>query len=299
VAGEADEIPIVVTEQATGRILVLDPRPAWSSPAAVQWSWRPPPSPHRAGSAGSWGLPDDVRLRVDPVTGQRSVLVCDSYGLVAVVPYPAGGAPAWSVEVGRAANPHGIERLPDGNVAAAASTGGWVRLYRASKGPECTEYVEDLLPGAHQVLYRGGALWAVGDHLLVRYEIGGKRGASTLRRRDAYPLPTFGGHDLQPVPHQAGTLWVTTESAVYQFDMATGRFHRDYVRGPELDRSDVKSVGTSHRTGTVLQTRADPNNGHGWSTDRVDLYIGANDRVSKTLPGASIYRARWFDQRCT
>ncbi|BCJ36401.1 hypothetical protein Athai_39040 [Actinocatenispora thailandica] len=281
--------PVVVTEQASGRILVLDPEADWAADSAVRWSWRPDAD----AAAGSWRWPTDARLRRD-ASGQRYLLVADSYGLLAKVRYPQGGAPLWSVHAGAAANPHGVELLPAGNVAAAASTGGWVRVYTTRPGSD--DHVEDLLPGAHEVLWHPGAggLWALGDDLLVRYEVSGSADAPALRRRDGYELPTEGGHDLQPVADDPRRMWVTTIHGVYQFDALAGEFVPGAPRGPVLDRTDVKSIGTDRRSGAVLQTTPKPDDECDWCTDQVDLFVGGERRVSKTLPGARIYRARWF-----
>jgi DNA-binding MurR/RpiR family transcriptional regulator len=281
--------PVVVTEQASGGILVLDTDQDWATESAVRWSWRPDidaDDPDRP-----WRCPTDARLRRD-ASGQQYLLVADSYGLLAMVRYPQGGAAAWSVHAGAAANPHGIELLPDGNIAAAASTGGWVRIYPASQ-PDATGYAEDRLPGAHEVLWRAedGGLWAIGDTLLVRYEVGGSAAAPALRRAASHDLPTAGGHDLQPVAGEPGLLWVTTIHGVYRFDTVA----EEFVAGTqEWDRPDVKSVGTDRRSGAVLQTTPQPDEECGWCTDRVDFFVGEEPRVSKTLPGARIYRARWF-----
>lgn len=288
--------PVVVTDQASRRILVLDHDRDWSEEAAVLWWWRPDADSGVEDPEGSWRLPTDARLRRDASTEQQYVLVSDSFGLLAAVRYPQGGAVAWSVNAGAAANPHGIERLPDGNIAAAASTGGWVRLYTASQGPRSDGHVEDRLPGAHEVLWRDDmrALWAVGDDLLVEYDVGGSPASPTLRRRACYDLPTEGGHDLQPVAGDPQRLWVTTVHGVYQFDTVAGEFVAGPPRGTALDRPNVKSVGTDRRSGAVLQTTPKLGNECEWCTDQVDFFAGDSRQGSRTLPGAQIYRARWF-----
>lgn len=291
--------PIIVTEQASHRILVLDPNGDWSSERAVLWSWKPGPESGIRDHIGSWGLPNDARLRKDSSTGQQFVMVSDSNGLLAAVRFPQGGQLAWSADVGHAANPHGIERLPNGNVAAAASTGGWVRVYAASQGRRSDVYAEERLPGAHEVLWsiELRMLWAVGDDLLVKYDVGGTSAAPTLLRLASFALPTSGGHDLQPVSGEPGALWVTTVSGVYRFDVTAEEFTVVYPRQPELDRADVKSVGTDGRSGAILQTTPKAGNPCSWCTDEVLVFVGTRGRMAKTLPGAEIYRARWFDEQ--
>ncbi|MEV6968035.1 DUF6528 family protein [Hamadaea sp. NPDC051192] len=294
-SGTAATTPVVVTDQASRRILVLDPDRDWSQESAVLWRWGPDADSGVEDLEGSWRLPNDARLRRDASTGQQYVLVSDSCGLLAAVRYPQGGAVAWSVNAGAEANPHGIERLPDGNVAAAASTGGWVRLYTASQGPRSDAHVEDRLPGAHEVLWRDDtqALWAVGDDLLVEYDVGGSPASPTLRRRASYDLPNVGGHDLQPVAGDPRRLWVTTRGGVYQFDTFAGEFVAAPPPGTAVDRPNVKSVGTDLRSGVVLQTTPKLNDECDWVTDQVDFF-GDSRQAFRTLPGAQIYRARWF-----
>lgn len=292
--------PIAVTEQATGHIVVLDSDADWASPAAVRWSWAPGEDAGLCDPQASWTCPDDVRLRRDPRSGRLVVLVCASGGLLAQVRYPEGGVPAWAVEVGSAPNPHGIELLPDGNIAAAASHGEWVRIYTAAcAGSAAYEFVQAPLADAHQVLWDAGSevLWGLGGTRLVKYRVGGSTCAPTLTRLTAATLPTRGGHDLQPDPHDPDRLWVTTVYGVHQFVKSTGRFVTDYRRRRELYAMNIKSIGTDPATGTVLQTTPAASDPYGWRTDRVDLFADTDPIVCKVLPDAGIYRARWFDPR--
>src|SRR5699024_8619302 len=107
---------IIITEQASEQIIVMDPRKDWASPAAQRWAWQPGPESDLNAPAEAWGHPDDARLRTDRRDGEQYILVSDSDRLLAKVPYPDGGAVAWSTNGTRAAGPHGIELLPDGNI---------------------------------------------------------------------------------------------------------------------------------------------------------------------------------------
>src|SRR5699024_10472289 len=131
--------PIVLTEQAEPEILVMDPTADWSTDEARLWSWSPGPASDLEAPDEAWYHPDDARLRTDERTGEQFVMVSDSFGLLAQVPYPEGGRVAWSADGTHEASPHGIELLPDGNVAAAASAGDWVRIYTASQGRDSEE----------------------------------------------------------------------------------------------------------------------------------------------------------------
>jgi len=299
---------IAVTAQAMARILVLDPEDDWADPAAVRWSWTPDPAAEFSGGETpggaaepqpAWHCLDDVRLRRDAHTGQAYVLACASGGLLAQVRYPQGGMPVWAAELGHAPNPHGIELLPDGNIAAAASHGNWVRVYVTDGRAMSPTFVQAPLAGAHQVLWdeKLQVLWALGGGRLVKYHVGGSRRQPSLHRLAAFRLPTRGGHDLQPDPLHPDRLWVTTVYGVHQFVKSAGRFTAEYPRRRRLYAMHIKSIGTDPVSGTVLQTTPARDDPTGWRTDRVDLFPLAGKQIRKVLPGSGIYRARWFDPR--
>ncbi|MEV6909359.1 DUF6528 family protein [Amycolatopsis sp. NPDC051071] len=291
VADARDRGSIVITEQASKRILVLPAdRASWQN-RKISWAWAPNSANGLADLAGSWSNPSDAKLAER--NGEKYLLTSASGGFVAVVPYPAGDKAYWAANVGGPANPHSIELLPDGNVAVAASTGGWVRIYTASQGQRSTNYAEYPLVGAHGVVWDAGrnVLWALGTHALVALSVGGTPAAPVVTERRSVPLPSKGGHDLQPVPYRPDLLWVTTESAVYQFGKTSGGFSRHYAGARQIDQPDVKSVTTNPRTGQVLTASIQEGHLCTWCTDTVRL---AFPRAELALHGAWIYKARWW-----
>lgn len=298
-ARAADQDPstlIVITEQSSEQIIVMDPQEDWATSQAQKWSWAPGPGSELNAPDDAWHHPDDARLRTDERTGEQFVMVADSFGLLAQVPYPDGGKVAWSTNGTFEAGPHGIELLPDGNVAAAASKGGWVRIYTASQGRTSEDYAESELPGAHQVWWDEAedVLWAIGDDELVSFTIGGTAAEPTIERASSHTLPTRKGHDLQPVSDNPDRLWLTTQYGVYQFRKGEGTFDYRFPRYRELYATDVKSVATDRTSGAVLETVLQPGNDCSYCTDTVDLYVGDETVRRLTLPGGQIYRARWF-----
>ncbi|GGU14050.1 DUF6528 family protein [Nocardioides albus] len=287
----ASPYDIVVTDQASDRIIVLDANDVdWTS-GAERWAWKPTAAEGFGDLTDNWGLPDEAKLRHRD--GRRYLLTTDSYGLAAVVPYPTGRGSYWAADVGRADNAHSIELLPSGNVAVTASTGGWVRIYTASQGRRSAAYTQLPLAGAHGAVWDPTTrlLWTLGDHELVGLSIGGTRAEPTITRAVTHPLPTAWGHDLQLVPHRPDRLWVTTGSRVYQVDKATGTFHDDYPGAETIDVAGVKSVTTNPATGQVITTKTEPGNPCTWCTSTVRMHRPTD---SRTLPGGQIYKARWW-----
>lgn len=286
-----DRGSIVITEQASKRILVLPAdRVSWQN-RKLSWAWAPNAANGLADLAGSWSNPSDAKLAERG--GEKYLLTSASGGFAAVVPYPAGDRAYWAANVAGPANPHSIELLPDGNVAVAASTGGWVRVYTASQGQRSTTYTEYRLVGAHGVVWDAGrnVLWALGTEALVALNVGGTPAAPVLTEQRSVPVPTKGGHDLQPVPGRPDLLWVTTEAGVYQFSKASGGFTQRYAGAREIDRPHVKSVSTNPRTGQVVTASVQEGHLCTWCTDTVRL---AFPRAELALHGAWIYKARWW-----
>ncbi|MDF1602615.1 DUF6528 family protein [Nocardioides sp. YIM 152315] len=270
-----------MTDQSTGgRIRMVDARSGDTA-----WSWRPP-----AQRVAGWGRPSDVRrCRV----GDSPVMaVCDSFGYVGVI--GEDGDPLWSADVGRRANPHAVDASAHGRIAVAASTGGWVRLYDA-RSTSADAVAEIPLADAHGVVWdpAGEMLWMVGGDRLLCVAVTGPVDRPRWRvvLEDRTPSPE--AHDLQPV-QGSGEFWVTTRSSVYRYSPAEGAWSSDFTGAEDLDRPDVKSIGTHPGDGTVIQTVPASGLGLGWVTDTIDVF-GAGHRAVRT--DAWIYKARfWADE---
>jgi len=321
-SGESAEA-IAITEQASDQILVLASEPGAWEKATITWRWRPTAANGFGDLVDNWGLPNEAKLRYrgdpsrppahkkPPTDRQRPhptavklstdgrendtayLLTTDSYGLAAVVPYPQGTGAYWAADVGRPNNPHSIELLPDGNVAVAASTGDWVRVFTASQGPASTTYKEFKLEDAHGVYWDAGTklLWAIGGHELVGLRVGGTPAAPVLTKVRGATLPTNWGHDLQPVAGDPDRLWLTTGSQVYQYSIKQNAFLQDFPGVEAINRAGVKSIGDERASGQVLGTFVQTGNICTWCTDTVSLY---EDEQAFLLHGAQIYKTRWW-----
>ncbi|MCP3798488.1 DUF6528 family protein [Allokutzneria sp. A3M-2-11 16] len=290
-ATAAASVDVVTAEQATKKIMIFDPAVAsWGGSGATKWVWSPT-STNGFSSAG-WSNPSDMRLRSNAHHGGQVLVTAASGGFLGVASFPAGKR-KWSVAVPGADNPHAAEVLPNGNVAAAASHGGWIRLYAASQGANATKHAQYALPGGHGVLWdpQGAVLWAIGDNLLVALKVGGTAANPTLTEARKVALPSKGGHDLQPVYGNKDRLWITTNSQVYQFSKSTGAFSTDYAHAASANRTSVKSVGNHPQTGQLIEAKPKAGCRTTWCTDTIDFF-GADAKRTRT--GAEFYKARFW-----
>jgi peptidoglycan hydrolase-like protein with peptidoglycan-binding domain len=286
-------LPVAITDQsynstADARIRLYDPAVAnWSTAGAQVWNWHPTTANGFSGLTGYFGLPTDAKLRKDSA-GNDVFVVSDSHGLAALVNYPAGTR-RWAVNVVAANNPHSVELLPDGNVAVAASTGGFVRVYAASQGSAATKYAQYNLTTAHGVLWdpAGSVLWAIGGSKLVRLQVGGTAAAPTLTEVGSWTLPTTGGHDLSPRLGNSDRLWVSTSTAFYEYSKSANAAVATYAT------DGVKSMN-SMANGRWVQTLPKSGCTTDWCTDEVHL---TTPDVTFRVSGAEIYKARVWDSR--
>ncbi|MEO3806283.1 DUF6528 family protein [Nonomuraea sp. B1E8] len=291
-------------DQTGRRLLAFDPAVTdWNSSAAVKWSWEPSVTPGRfsGDEVSAFGLIADFKLRTRP-SGAQSVVVAagGGRGIAAIVSYPEGVRQWARILPG---NLHAAELLPDGNIAVAASTGGYVRVYASSQGPNAATYAEFELTDAHAALWDPAIrrLWVIGQdpasgqHILTALAVEGTPARPTLRediQRRAV-LPTGGGHDVYGHATDPGKLWLTTGSAAYLYDKATKTFDGDLPGG--ANRAAVKSIG-DQPSGQIVQTRPDAAKtppgactDSTWCTDTVDFFAPA---MTRRRTGAAFYKAR-------
>ncbi len=303
----AIDYPLGGSDQKNDKIVFFDPNATdWNASSSIVWEWAPTAANGFSGLTGAFGDPSDVRLRDNCVFGGQWLVVADSKGLAAVVPYPAGNSRKWGLNVG--GNPHAAELLPNGNVAVAASHGHWVRIYTASQGPDSAGYAQYDLTGAHGVVWdpQRSLLWALGDYHLVALSVNGTDAAPTVRevlkvdlpqqyRGNGDPLENPSGHELQPVYGDPDRLWVSTAKHVYQYVKSTNTFDSSYTGNVEADREAVKSV-SNQLSGQIVSTQPDyaktPVGAcvfNGWCTDSTDF---ANPTYTRTRTDAAFYKVR-------
>ncbi|WP_255955104.1 DUF6528 family protein [Streptomyces odontomachi] len=290
---------IAAGDQGARKILAFDPAATdWNSSGAVKWSWQATTGHGFSGDeAAATGLIADFKLRDRP-SGAQSFVVADGRGLAAVVDYPSGTR-QWAKII--SGNLHSAELLPDGNIALAASDGGWVRVYAASQGASAGSYAQFDLVQAHATLWDPAIrrLWVIGDdartgaHILTALVVGGTAAKPTLEEDTARraTLPTAGGHDVYSYAHDANKLWVSTGSAAYLYDKTTKTFGTPAA----ANRAAVKSIG-NQPSGQIVQTRPDSAKtppgactDDTWCTDTVEFH---SPDATRTRTGAAFYKAR-------
>ncbi|MFD9794123.1 DUF6528 family protein [Streptomyces sp. NPDC059070] len=293
---------ILACDQATQSVLLLDATSAY---------WRSGGADDSARAADlqslwSWTPVDDATLDdLDPVRTWRNVseakarptahgpllLTCASGGLVAAV-RREGEAVYWATALPAVSNPHSVELLPDGNIAVAASTGGFVRLYAASRGERATAYTSFELPGAHGLLWDAGdgLLWALGSALLVGLAVEGSPANPGLRAVRTVALPDSGGHDLARAVGPGAPLWVSTSAHVRLFAPGSGTFTA-FGDADGVDRPSVKSVSQHPVSGQILTVSPEPGAPCTWCTSRIRFHGPGGE---EELRGSSLYKARWW-----
>lgn len=207
---------------------------------------------------GRLGYASDLKLRCHKDYG-NVVLVCDSRGFAAMISYSTGEI-LWKTWA--KGNLHSIELLPDGRIALAASTGGFLRIYS-----EENTYIETDLKEAHGALYdpERKTLWGLGEHTLAEYDI------KTLKQTGQ--LYDFGneigcGHDLAPYFGNRDLLWVTTESGVWVYNKKGNHFIEEHPMSKSIATENVKGIGNTPYTNQVFYVFQ---NGalNSWNTDEI------------------------------
>ena len=274
----------VAAEQKSGMIGVYYDY-SGRTPAA-QWLWSAKKDPNvRAEDRGLFGVPDECK----PVDGGKFILMNDSCGGFAGLDVMTGLCAFYGKAGG---NPHSVDRLPDGRIAVASSTGRTLKIFDVKEHPfepAKQKVVTALdLPGGHGVVWdaKRNSLFALGYTNLYELAYSSETMSVTVKRcwdyvaacRDAW------GHDL--LSDGQGGYYFTNHSGVWHFDPATEKF--------ALARAvwNVKAFSPSE-SGDLLTI---PN--ESWWTDTLLVLPSGSSDLEKArkivLPGARFYKARWL-----
>lgn len=294
--------------QGTNRIEIYDPAIVdWNSPTALKWAWKPEATKGYSSYAlDYWALPTDFKVRSVGAWGGNYLVASCSKGLVTIASYPSG-TKKWAYNLGF--NPHGVELLPNGNIAVAATDKDSVLLFASSVGTDNLTHAAIRLNKAHSVLYDPveNILWATGNDFVMAMQVGGTDAAPTLtelpERRERLNTTSSAnpyGHDLSRDLNDPTILWVSTNGGVYRFNKTT----KVFTDGPNLlNKTFVKGI-SRQSSGLFVLTRPDsekttelpdPVTSPTWCTRYVDVY--SNDgyfQYYRTKSGAKFYRAKIF-----
>ncbi|QMU70508.1 DUF6528 family protein [Streptacidiphilus sp. P02-A3a] len=251
--------------------------------------------------AGTWSGGVDTKLRPGGVWGGQVMVTADNTsGFVGVIPYPALAGYKWAINVGNetTSNVHGVEMMPDGNVAVALTQTNQIEVFSKAQGEDWdtsshTPAFTTTLGNVHELLYDPSttSLWAVAWNALVQYAyVTGTDSSGNptvqLVQENSYPIPNLGtaaaqGHDIQPVYGNPDRFWIAAANGgVTQFSKSgtgcavttvpTGwpattspgvgtRWCEDYPGAAQIDSQlSVRSIGNDPASGTVAETWPDP-----------------------------------------
>jgi|GEM_PF-572235 len=294
VKSEAD-FYVACGNQATARYEIYDESVTdWNSSSALKWTFHPTTANGWTSSeVAAYSNCSDLKLRNCAKWG-NVVVSCASGGLATIATY-SGGAMKWALDVGGSNNPHSVELLPNGNIAVAASAGGWVRVYASSQSSHNSTYAQYNLTGAHAVLWDPmlNELWVMGDSVITTLKVGGSDASPTLTEDTVrHGATTSGGHDLSPYYGDFDRLWMTMNGAVATWNKA--KHALTYESGAD-NRTSVKGCG-NQPSGEIVETK--PNSVctlDTWCTPYVDFFTssGATD-YSRQRTGAAFYKCRLF-----
>ncbi|MGV3509562.1 MAG: DUF6528 family protein [Sphingobacteriaceae bacterium] len=286
------------TNQNGNRIEVYDPAVAdWNTAAAKIWSWKPTTTlAYTSTDIAAWSNVSDVKLRDNTLWANvnQVIVATSSGGLITIASYPYGYK-KWARNVG--GNPHSAELLPNGNIATASSTGGYVRVYASSQSSTNNTYAQFNLPDAHGVLWdpANNLLWALGDNLYA-LTVGGTAANPTLTEVTSRRKTITGtGHDLSPYYGDSNKLLITASSYVWVYDKTTKVLTN--VPGAAF-RTAVKAISNQPSTGQLVETKPRTScTQNTWCTAYVEFYNGTTGalEMTKYVSGAAFYKARIFN----
>ncbi len=274
--------PIVVTEQRTGRILILKANRDWNQPNAIEWEWDPAKSSDIAPEHVQWF---SNCSEAKPVRGTDQLLTVASGGGVALVRLADHKVLFYALAGG---NTHSAALLPDGNIVTASSTGNYMKIFIVSEDftkPDSVQSIEYPFTDTHGLVWDDAhqTLWVLGGKELAGYAYTGTKSAPTLKQTFIMELtsPLDGGHDLYPVPRTT-VLFVTGHQGVGLFDTETRQLT------PIAEIENLKSISLDE-SGNILGQQPTEQ----WWSDTILYLNGTHGSVGK-LDGAKFYKARWW-----
>ncbi|MGH7594714.1 MAG: DUF6528 family protein [bacterium] len=267
---------LFICDQNSKKVLLLNINSDWNDSSKVFWSWSASESPEIPEQEKGWY---DYLAEAKPVKQSSHLLIVGGSGGGVALVRIADKKVVFHAYGGE--SPHSAELLPDGNIVVASSQDNHLRLFY--EFPDSSKYMDMALPSAHGVVwdFKRNQLWALGlDTLYAVKHFATIAPALSIAAR--YALPTHEGHDLFPRKN-GKTLFVTTKTAIYDFDPQTGAF-RPFE--PLSKLNDVKSIAELSDDGDIAVVQGISQ----WWSDTVLLF---KPELNKRMDGARFYKARW------
>lgn len=274
----------VAAEQKSGTIGIYCDYPGREP--TLSWVWSAKSDPNiRPEDRRFFGVPDECKM----VDGGKLVLMNDSLGGFAGIDVMS----ARCVFYGNAGgNPHSIERLPDGRIAVASSTGKTLKIFDVKDHPFEPKKQKSVtaleLVGGHGVVWdaKRDSLFALGYTNL--YELAYIPATMSVKVKKVWDFTKScrdeRGHDL--LPDGKGGYYFSNHSAIWHFDPESEEFSIARELG------NVKSFSPSESGELVAIPR------QSWWTDTLLVFpCGSSDWVKArkiVVPGARFYKARWL-----
>lgn len=274
---------ILICEQASNRIMLMDSTADWADAKAVIWSWSPKNDPLLREEQKAWFRNLD---EAKPVLDGAQIVVTASGGGAALVDFKSAKVIA-AIHIG--GSPHSADMLPDGKIVVASSNGDSVSLW----DPGSNEIVQKLdLLDTHGLEWDRSrqVLWALGGKQLARYDYNLETDRLVSAFSTDLPVteaskqyPRHGGHDLTRIPGE-DAYFVSDMDHLWRFDCSEETF------APLTERHEmkmVKSISQLGSDGPVIVLQSTEN----W-------YATGPRTLDETkiwhLPEARIYKARWW-----
>ena len=277
--GAGEQHPLLLTEQAQGRILIVD-----ADTRETLWEWRAASAADMPDATSLMRLPSEVKA----IYNRRYILATASGGGVALIRIADKKVLFYAKPGG---NPHSAEVLPDKNIVVASSTGNLLSVYVYNEDASYVSKPAFTMPvySAHNVVWdrTRNCLWTATGAQLLKLSYNGNRTAPELSQVYSYDMGTGNtmAHDLAPV-YGEEAMYVTTVEHVYKFDCKTAKFSDVQI----FQQKDIKSLSTGPEGYSTIVMRPTSGGSNWWSGEVCDL--GGHRMFNRA--GYQIYKARWY-----
>lgn len=274
---------IVCTDDAGGRIMIMDANKDWNSPEAVVWEFKFADAPEiDAATKKRCFNPSDAK----PVLGTTHIMANCSPGGVALIRV----ADKKTVFYSQAKMyPHSMAMFPDGNIAVASSKDSLITVYAVGEKTNTTatsKYSTIHYDDAHGVVWdkKRKVLWAVGKKDISKFSYNFDKENPRISLVETYPFPEpyYGGHDIFPVPNR-DMLFFTAVNVVGLFSPRDGSYEA------VSDIKNVKSISQHPSNGALIIQKPDEK----WYSNRV-RFLDKNLTDVAVKNNCKFYKARWF-----